>query len=375
MRLVVGLLAALLVLGVAAQLECRDPQPAVVKPEPFVRCDKAASCVYCSRNHWSLVDFTCCEDGNGWVSAHMYAPFIFYVFFQSPVWTMFAFTGFEAFEVLALLATGQFVIFQTTEIDLESWSGSMFGDVSQGFVGLWMAVMLTYVFDFPLLVSTRWHARKYGKVGRRARYVITWGLHALSSIALTWTNETDTLRYGLYTNMGVNALTFWLLYPFWLYSEREDRMIWMSPADGTSYPKRRRNAFFALCGLIILLVQLSNAGWHYLPSDWYQVWLTEAVIGTALTVWALVVAARRADWYMLVVFIGAFLLALALALLIVGILYDSVATKWAAAGVVLVGILALVINEFAQDRAQPYDVNYSRRRGTVDTLEQAMKRA
>lgn len=368
------LLALALLAGAAAfVIDCREAQPVVPEPDPLVRCDKAASCAYCSRNHWSITDFICCEDGTGWVSTHVYVPMIFYLHFQSPVLTLTLFTVFEAFEVFALVTTNSFVLFQTDELELETWAGSMFGDIMQGLVGLWLGVMLVYVFDLPSLVSTPWHMQKHDARGRRARYILVWAAASLSTIAVTWTNATDTLRYGLYTNIGVLLLLFWVLYPFFLYTSAENTMIWKSRLDGSIYPENWRKGFFFLSGAIILAIAASNFGWQYLPSDWYQVWLTEAVIGTALTIWALVVTVRRVDWYMLVVFICAWLLALVLALIVLSKVYDSSPTLWTALGMLLAVALTLVINEFAQSRAKPWDVGYSYRHRNTLTLEDAYK--
>jgi hypothetical protein len=354
------LLLAALLLGVGAIPDCREATPASPAPDLFSRCVKEDACQLCSRNYWSL-DWLCCEDGNGWVALHVVNPFVFYYYFQHPVWTVALFVVWEVYEAFALTIMGEFVVFRTNNIDYETPGGALIGDVLNGAIGLWLAVMWFYIADFPLLVSTQWHASSYSQKNRRARYIVTWVLHAITAIAVGYSASDDTVRYGLYINIAAQLLFFWLLHPWVLYTDAENRMIWKSRADGSLYPEAWRYGFFYGSGAIVLLVQLSSAGWFYLANDWFQVWLTCALLGTALTVWASVVAGQRKDWYMLTVFIASYVLATGVALLLVGKLYHSAALLGTGAAFTVLATVALGVNALAQSRAQPYDVNYSRR--------------
>ena len=349
-----------LTLGLAAAIpDCRLATPAEAAPDLFSRCVKENSCTYCSRNQWSL-DFLCCEDGGGWVAAHVVTPFVIHFYWQNTAWTIAAIVLWEVFETLMLTSISMFGLFPTNDIDFETAAGALVGDVLNGFIGLWLCTMLLYIADFPLLVSTRWHARNYRKKNRRARYIFVWALHTAVALVIGYSASNDTIRYGLYINTFLQLLLFWVLHPWALYTAAENEMIWRSRIDRTLYPRRWQLAVFYGAGGIVLAIHLATIGFSYFANDWFQVWLTAAIVGTGLTVAASYVAAQRRDLYMLVVFLAAFVLAASLAVLLVGKLYDSVAIYF---GLVLLiaAVLALVLNALLQSRAAPWKRNYSRR--------------
>ena len=305
----------------ASVINCRAPAPEF--PDIHTRCDKAAECGdYCARNQLSF-DFLCCEDGTGWVAAHILNPLLFYMFWQDAAWTALVVLLFEVLEVTFVVLAGGFVIFPTTATELETWAGSLLGDgLAQGGLGLLLGVLIAYTFRMPPLVSTlaRVRAAGPGARGRRARYIAYWALQTTLFLLLPWTNAADTVRYGLYACAGVQLLLLLLLYPRLLFNDwpLDGRLLWGPAADpalgGAGVP---RGGFWAWA-LCVAALSLSTAGWQYLANDWFQVWLTAAVLVTLLTAGALLRAASERDGYRVVLFCALYLLVAAAAVAIIG---------------------------------------------------------
>lgn len=356
--------ALLCISGVTAYVtDCRGDRPASVAPNLLERCNVTASCDYCDRNHLSF-DFVCCEDNSGWVSAHSVMPMIFYVYFQNAEWTMLLALGFESFEQLSFNLTS----ISVNKKDAETLFGSVVGDgLIQGGVGLWLGVLVTYCFDFPLLVSTSVRANLIKKKGKRRLYIALWMIHATTILFLHFTDKTSRILYGLYANMAVQLLIFWILFP-WLKSlygtETAEALVWRQhPNDSASktYPKSRRIGFFYLVGLIIVLIQLANSGIHVLQNDWYQVWLVEAIIITALTIAAIVVANQRKDHFSVVGFASGYCLGIATGFTICGLAFENTTFLYVALAFLIVSAAGFVLSQIFLSRPEPYNVNYSRR--------------
>jgi len=317
----------------AEQINCRAPGPEF--PDIAVRCDKEAECGdYCARNQLS-VDFLCCEDGTGWVAAHVLNPLLFYMFWQDAVWTALVVLLFEVMEIAFLTLAGGFVIFPTTPTELETWAGSLLGDgLLQGGTGLLFGILITYTWSMPPLVSSVALARATpGGSARRARYIFFWAFQTAFFLALPWTNAEDTARYGLYLCSGVHVVLVAFLYPRLLLADWpvDGQMLWRGARNRT-VPK---GGFYAWAVVIVALT-LSTAGWRYLANDWFQVWLTSAVLLVVYSVQAVSVAARRRDGYMVVTFMALLLILLATGLAIAGEAFSSVA-------ILLAGVPALFL--------------------------------
>lgn len=353
---------------VAYVTDCRGGRPSSLAPNLLERCNVTASCDYCDRNHLSF-DFLCCEDNSGWVSAHSIMPLIFYVYFQNAEWTALLAMGFESFEQLSFNLTG----ISVDKKDAETLFGSVVGDAFlQGGVGLWLGVLLTYCYDFPILVSTSVRANLLGRKGRRRRYILTWMLHASTILFLHFTDKTSSVLFGLYVNMGIQVLVFWILFP-WVHriygTETDDFLVWCeNPRESHTYPKSKRIEFFYLTGLIILLIQLSNSGIKYLQNDWYQVWLTESIIITVLTIAAVVVAKGRKDYFSVVGFLSGYSFGIATALTVCGLAFETPTFLYVALGFLIVSIAGFVFSQIYLSRPPPYNVNYSRRFEIVKPL-------
>jgi len=286
-------------------------------------------------------------------------PMLITLYFQDIRWTLIAIIWFEPFEQLfTSLNTGGTV----ADPNLESLFGSEVGDaLLQGGTGLWMGIMLLYIFDLPLLLSTSYRAEKLQKRWKRYKYFFFAGAHIALVFLLGWSKADGTVNYGLYVNAGCQALIWFVLYPWVLYTDKENDMVWNATFDGDPYPKHKRNLFFYLAGIIIIGIQMSNGGWHYLANDWFQVWATEAGIVTLLTIAAIVIAKQRDDPYMIVGFSAAYVIASGVAFFITSRVVNNNAYAWTALALVIAALLAIVLAEIRWKRPDPYNVNYSRR--------------
>lgn len=359
--------ALLFITGAIAYVtDCRGGRPPSIAPNLLERCNVTASCNYCDRNQLSF-DFLCCEDNSGWVSAHFLTPFLFYTYFQNPEWTMLLAFGFEPLEQLAFNLTA----ISVSELDAETLFGSVIGDaILQGGSGLWIGVLVTYCFDFPLLVSTERRAHRVKRPGRRRRYIFTWMLHTTAIMLLSF--KSDNVLYGLYANMALQILLFWGIFP-WVtqlyHTDIDDELIWRKRFDESYvYPRNKRTGFFYLVGAIIISIQLSNAGFYYLPNDWYQVWLTEAIIITGLTTAAVVIAKQRKDYFSVVGFLSGYSFGIATAFSVCGLAFETPTFLYVALGFLIVSIAGFVFSQIYLSRPPPYNVNYSRRFELVKPL-------
>lgn len=351
---------------VAYVTDCRGGRPPSLAPNLLERCNVTASCDYCDRNHLSF-DFLCCEDNSGWVSAHFLTPFLFYVYFQNPEWTMLLAFGFEPFEQLAFNLTSTTV----NGRDVETLFGSIVGDaVLQGGSGLWIGVLITYCFDFPILVSTEQRAHRAKNPGRRRRYIVTWMLHTAAILLLAFKH--GNILYGLYANMLLQLIIFWGVFP-WVtslyHTDSDDVLLWYEDLQFVNiYPKSKRIGFFYSVGAIILSIQFSNIGFHYLANDWFQVWLTEAIIITVLTIAAIVIARRRKDYFSVVGFLSGYSFGIAVGFAIYGLAFETQTFLYIALGFLIISIGGFIFSQIYLSRPPPYNVNYSRRFEIVKPL-------
>jgi hypothetical protein len=351
--------------------DCRAGTLPSVAPDLTTRCDRTLSCDYCQRNAISW-DFLCCEDQFGWIPAHAITPMLITLYFQDIRWTLIAIIWFEPFEQLwfSLTSTGA-----TINQNIETLFGSELGDaVIQGGSGLWLGVLLLYIFDLPLLTSTSYRVDKlarlkYGSNPRctnsvrwkRYKYLIFAGIHIGLIYLIGFHNDSGTINYGLYINAGLQALIFFVLYPWVLYTDRENDLVWNADFDANPYPRRMRNWFFYTTGTIILTLQMSAGGWEYMANDWFQVWCTQAGILTVLTIVAIVIAAQRRDPYMIAAWSAAYAIGWAVGLFITSRVLEQNAYAWAALGLLLAALLTIAITEFRLKRRRPFNTNYSRR--------------
>jgi len=338
------LLALCVAGGVSGQLtNCAQPPGSPEFPPAGTRCDKAAVCGnYCARNHLSL-DWLCCEDGNGWVAAHILNPLAFHLFWGDPVWTAFVVVLFEVFEATVLTFTGTFVIFETNVTELETWSGSLVGDaLFQGGIGLALATLIGHLFAMPALVGPSHPppgmAPSAFRRWRRQR-IAAWVFHTALFILPTFTLSNDTVRIGLWINTLIQLLLIWGVYPWWLLNPASD------PVTRRALPTLRPLAAggFAVWGVVVLTLSASTAGGRYLANDWFQVWLTAAVLLTALLAAAVIAATRerRSGWSSRM---GKPWFWLGLALVIVSFSMLMLGRAFAVFGVLVAAVVVLVLS-------------------------------
>lgn len=152
----------------------------------------------------------------------------------------------------------------SSQYQIETFFGSAVGDaLINGLTGLWLGSLITYIFDLPLLVSTQYRAHELHKQKKRWRYVLVWGAQIACIFFIPLDNDTDTVRTGLYINAGCQALFFWILYPWVLYTDRENDMVWREVStdpDSKVYPRWKRYAFFYIAGAMVIGLEMSNGG-------------------------------------------------------------------------------------------------------------------
>ena len=336
-------LAATLHVVVAEPPNCRAPGPEV--PDITTRCNKTAACTdYCTRNQFSW-DFLCCEDGGGWVAAHTLNPLAFYMFWQDPVWTMLVVLLWEIWETAALTFSGSFIFTSTASSDLETLAGGLIGDaLIQGGTGIVIGALIAYVFHMPPLVPslarTRAHA---GARAWRAWRIVLWAVHTAFFSLLSWTSDDDTHRYGLWLNLALQVLFIAVLYPCLFYSG--PKAAYLTP--GLTW------AGFAAWAAVVVAIGLSTAGWQYMANDWFQVWLTAAIIVTLLTAAALTVAARRRNGHRIGLWLALYALAVGLGLAIAGGATATLGLTIAAVVILLLGAIGCATNECCRGRAAP----------------------
>lgn len=345
-------------LTLAALPNCHDAKGASVTPNLKERCDKSLSCNWCDRNHLSF-EFLCCEDGSGWVSAHTIAPFIVFMYTQNVEWTILIFLIFEVAEQIYFTFASNVADYSVTE----TMFGSLIGDaLLQGGTGLWLSVMVCYVFDLPVLISTSFRMHFFNKRWKRYKYFLFFLLHMVSMQCYAWTQ--GDLNTGLFLHMAIQALLFWVLFPWVLYTAKENDMIWgLDPTNpnATAYSKMNRIGFFYVSGLIVLLIDAANAKSGIMANDWFQAWVVEAAIATVLTIISCVYANQRKDWYMMAIFISTWVAVVGVAFWISGKVVDDNDLLYVAAGFLTVAVLGFFFNEIFQRRKEPYNVNWLRR--------------
>lgn len=234
-------------------------------PTPGVRerCDLFESCVPFSSRISFSADFLCCEDGSGWTVAHILNPAIVFLYFGNFVTAWFIAFLFEVFEVLVLMAFGDFIVFQTDDLQIESWAGSVVGDAFvQGGIGVFLAWLLVSVTSFRPMFAN-W-ARMPGLL--RAKYLFMWFAQSCSFILLRFYNE--RLNWGLLLTLGINTLLLAVVYPLITSSDSDVRYVWRT-RDSTA----SRDRGFRLFIVVLWLVGAQSVGFQYLANDWFQSWV------------------------------------------------------------------------------------------------------
>jgi len=261
------------------------PSPA---PGVLERCDPFEACLpYMDRFQYSL-DFLCCETGSGWVAAHSMNPLGVSVFFGSFMTALAVAFWFEAFEVGVLTLFTSFIIFETRELELETWAGSILGDaLIQGSIGAFLGYLLRTVFDVPGPLE----AWPLMNGWMRFKYVGLWLVYSASFIPLTFVGENGE-HWGLFAAVGIHALLLFVVFPLATRSRTDNLVVWqrrsftyktlrknggvvrtIDRARTRPVPEAdRRRMFAAWFAINAALASQTTGLYSWAPSDYYQVW-------------------------------------------------------------------------------------------------------
>ncbi len=293
----------LLLLALATQctvleaLDAHSPIDEPLSPTPGTRerCNKLEVCLpYKDRIQYSY-DFLCCEDNYGWPAAHVLNPLGASIFFGNFWYAWLAAFLFEAFEIGTLTHFESFVIFETAQLELETWTGSVWGDAFvQGAIGSLIGLLLRWLYA----VSGPYQAWLHLTVWQRLKWLGLWFLYALSFVSLSYAGDAgngNTLNYGLFIALGIQTVLLLAVYPLLTRSESDTRNVWQLYKEvayvdrcgqkAVSYvsvgpvPFWRRYALFATWWVINIAIGLQSTGfWKWQPNDWYQVWFVSAIV-------------------------------------------------------------------------------------------------
>jgi len=290
----------LLACAATACAQLNGPIPEAPKPAPgtLERCDPFAECLpYSSRFQYSL-DFLCCETGSGWVAAHVLNPLGVSFFFGSFATALAVAFWFEAFEIGVLTLFTSFIIFDTRELELETWAGSVLGDaLIQGGLGALLGYLLRWAWDVP----GPFEAWSLMGGWLRAKYIGLWLLYAASFILLTFVGENGE-HWGMFGALGIQALLLFVVFPFSTRSRTDNAIVWQrrsykyktiktksglvrvtASAKTRPVPERDRWCVWTTWFLINAALCSQTTGLYYwAPSDYYQVWTAVAVAVLAL---------------------------------------------------------------------------------------------
>lgn len=283
-----------LLVAVSLAQENGEIQPAP-SPAPGVleRCDVFESCLpYSSRFQYSL-DFFCCETGSGWVAAHSLNPLGVAFFFGSFSTALAVAFWFEAFEVGVLTLFTSFIIFETRELELETWAGSILGDaLIQGGLGAFLGTLLLWAYD----ITGPLRSWAFMNNWLRVKYLALWIFYASSFIPLTFVGENGE-HWGLFIAIGIHAVYLFGILPFSTRSRSDNLLVWQRrkyeyktvkfrsgvsrqkiPTRSSYVPERDRWMLFGTWFVINVLLASQTTGLYFwAASDYYSVWSATAL--------------------------------------------------------------------------------------------------
>ena len=290
-----------LTVALAQDAPVNGPIPPAPSPAPGLleRCDPLQECLpYMSRFQYSL-DFFCCETGSGWVAAHVLNPLGVSFFFGSFSTALAVAFWFEAFEIGTLTLFTSFIIFETSELELETWAGSVIGDaLIQGSLGALLGYMLRTAFRVP----GPFEAWPMMSGWLRFKYVLLWILYSASFILLSFVGD-EGQNWGLFIAIGVQAVLLLVVFPFTTRSSLDQAVVWQTRTrkyvfqhhNTPNYrvaervivrpvPESRRWSLFVTWFFINVALASQNTGlYNWAANEYYQTWtmivLVIAVLG------------------------------------------------------------------------------------------------
>lgn len=281
------------------------PIPPAPSPAPGLveRCDPLVDCLPYSKRFQYSLDFLCCETGAGWVAAHVANPLGVSFFFGSFAAGLAIAFWFEAIEITFLTAFTGFVIFETRELDLETWAGSIIGDaLIQGGIGAFLGYLLRTAFNVPGPFES-WPLMNSWL---RFKYAGLWILYSCSFILVQFVGENGE-HWGLFGAIGFHAVFLFVILPFSTRSRLDEAVVWQNRVRKYKYvrgpyrvaeklrvehvPESRRWSLYSAWFFINAALASQTTGlYYYLPSDYYQVWIAASL---SILVLVLVIALRN----------------------------------------------------------------------------------
>lgn len=276
------------------------PRPDFPPPGALARCNTSLSCIpYGTKRVAYSFDFLCCDGDplvSGYIAAHVANPAFSAIWFGDPFVAFFIAFLFEAFEVTMLLVFGDFGIFSTTDLSLETWASSVFGDaLVNGGLGAIIGWLLleTWHVQGPLkslrLMPTFWMKLKYALLWVLASAAfIPISLGGVAGTLLSLAAQAASLTIiALATRSRVDNLFVWK----WRMKRGEARRCgrrtyWLERIVSVcDVPEARRvGLFLSLFAISALLAMQTSGILMWAPNDWYQVWAASAFVIAVLLV-------------------------------------------------------------------------------------------
>lgn len=167
----------------------------------------------------------------------------------------------------------------------ETWTGSLVGDGTIGFVGAALGALIAHVSDAPPLWRASYARSMWWK------YLGLWGVYGAISLLHLW-QSASPINPG-----AIAALLLQVVYVAWLLplltrlSALDYTLVWRA-RRGSGRARSVRFRLFAWWTAVLVAVYVQTVGLQYLPNDWYQVLVSVGVALLALGITALVRWAR-----------------------------------------------------------------------------------
>lgn len=231
-----------------------------------------ATCLTYAARAQASWDFVVCEANKGWPAAHITLPLVTYVFLQD-FWIAWCIPGlFEAFEIATLLFFGDFILFDTLDVERETLAGALLGDwLINGTLGVLLGVLLVRVLCLPRLVprtvaccagAAREAEADAHRLLMRWRYLGFWALFAFNNVLIGWVLPAGCLEHvprdcanvGLALSTAGQALLLAALHVL----HRDDALVWCATPGAPHRPYASQRWALGLLWFIVLTIHLQN---------------------------------------------------------------------------------------------------------------------
>jgi hypothetical protein len=232
---------------------------------------------------------------NTWAMAHILNPFLIQMIFQKWTLTAMIFCVWESIEVLFLILLKNYSIFVGDQSDFEPIADSLVGDVINGFLGILLALLVSFTARFPrnwcpslldsnskvrlifwkrillyvmlLLPISAYNARLHVDVDSQDLYIgvhITMLLHVLALvISWKWLDNTDTEKELFWSAES----------PKYEMTEEERTQygIWRQPIPVMDSADEKRQFAYTIWISVVCIMHYSAT--YFITYAYYQAWL------------------------------------------------------------------------------------------------------